>query len=71
MCKGAASHDVDKKLLKLESHIFVTSVHQKSPNCILNFKNFPRIILPDPVHWGRKGRERKRRLRKEGHVHKP
>jgi len=37
---------------KLENRQFVAEMHQIAPNCVSNFKNFPRVIPPDPQSLG-------------------
>jgi len=37
---------------KLENRQFLAKMHQIAPNCVSNFKIFPRVIPPDPHPWG-------------------
>ena len=37
---------------KLEKRQFLAKMHQFAPNCVSNFKNFPRDDIPDPHSWG-------------------
>jgi len=44
----------------------VAKMHQNAPKYTLNFKNYPRIIHVDPVHWEEKGEKGKEEVKGKG-----